>query len=100
MTFLVRLLQFVKNYTKLVKKINSNAQPAICKPGSNQFKSKCKMQVANISMVQNKAHNAPNTALVYQSDQLFQGQKEIIIQHEDASYRLRITRQGKLILNK
>ncbi|MBO6919213.1 MAG: hemin uptake protein HemP [Rhizobiaceae bacterium] len=51
-------------------------------------------------MVQNKAHNAPNTALVYQSDQLFQGQKEIIIQHEDASYRLRITRQGKLILTK
>lgn len=51
-------------------------------------------------MEQDKAINAPNLPLVYESDRLFKGQKEIIIQHEDASYRLRITRQGKLILNK
>lgn len=58
------------------------------------------MQVVNITMKQDEAINAPNLPLVYESDRLFKGQKEIIIQHEDASYRLRITRQGKLILNK
>lgn len=58
------------------------------------------MQVVNILMEQDKQKKAPNSSVVYNSDRLFQGQKEIIIQHEDASYRLRITRQGKLILNK
>jgi hemin uptake protein HemP len=51
-------------------------------------------------MDQDKAISAASPSLIYKSDRLFQGQKEIIIQHEDASYRLRITRQGKLILNK
>jgi len=31
---------------------------------------------------------------------LFRGATEIVIDHEGAKYRLRITRQGKLILNK
>ncbi len=31
---------------------------------------------------------------------LFKGATEIVIDHEGAKYRLRITRQGKLILNK
>jgi len=31
---------------------------------------------------------------------LFNGATEIVIDHEGAKYRLRITRQGKLILNK
>ncbi len=31
---------------------------------------------------------------------LFRGANEIVIDHEGAKYRLRITRQGKLILNK
>lgn len=34
------------------------------------------------------------------SDDLFRGKNEILIAHGDAHYRLRITRQGKLILNK
>jgi hemin uptake protein HemP len=34
------------------------------------------------------------------SQALFKGATEIVIDHEGAKYRLRITRQGKLILNK
>lgn len=34
------------------------------------------------------------------SDQLFRGDHEIGIDHAGALYRLKITRQGKLILNK
>jgi len=34
------------------------------------------------------------------SQALFQGQREICIEHADQVYRLRITRQGKLILTK
>ena len=37
---------------------------------------------------------------VIQSPQLFQGRKEILITHEGQFYRLRITRQNKLILTK
>ena len=36
----------------------------------------------------------------YSSLTLFKGQKEIVISHQGASYRLRITRTGGLILNK
>ncbi len=34
------------------------------------------------------------------SHELFQGHQEIRIEHADQVYRLRITRQGKLILTK
>jgi len=34
------------------------------------------------------------------SQALFQGRQEICIEHADQVYRLRITRQGKLILTK
>jgi len=37
---------------------------------------------------------------VYESEQLFGKQNEIIIKHRDAFYRLRITKNGKLIMNK
>ena len=36
----------------------------------------------------------------YESSQLFGPSTEIGIEHEGAFYRLKITRQGKLILNK
>jgi hemin uptake protein HemP len=38
--------------------------------------------------------------VVVNSATLFQGQREIVIQHEGVCYRLRITRKGKLILQK
>lgn len=34
------------------------------------------------------------------SEELFQGQREVLIQHAGELYRLRLTRNGKLILNK
>lgn len=37
---------------------------------------------------------------VVTSDSLFRGTQEIGIEHHGAMYRLKITRQGKLILNK
>ena len=36
----------------------------------------------------------------YGSRELFAGAREVAIEHEGALYRLKITRQGKLILNK
>lgn len=36
----------------------------------------------------------------YTSNDLFKGQSEILIEHQGAEYRLRITRSGGLILNK
>ena len=36
----------------------------------------------------------------YDTATLFGGRREILIQHGDQVYRLRITRQGKLILTK
>jgi hemin uptake protein HemP len=37
---------------------------------------------------------------VLSSELLFQGQREVWIEHEGERYRLRITRRGKLILQK
>lgn len=37
---------------------------------------------------------------IVSSEALFQGTKEIAIDHNGSRYRLKITRQGKLILNK
>jgi hemin uptake protein HemP len=39
-------------------------------------------------------------ARVVTSESLFRGSQEIGIEHEGSMYRLKITRQGKLILNK
>ena len=37
---------------------------------------------------------------VLNSEDLFSGAREIVIEHEDVYYRLKITKAGKLILNK
>lgn len=37
---------------------------------------------------------------VIESRELFRGESEILISHDGAIYRMKITRQGKLILNK
>jgi hemin uptake protein HemP len=36
----------------------------------------------------------------YDTGALFAGRREIVIHHAGAAYRMKITRQGKLILNK
>jgi hemin uptake protein HemP len=38
--------------------------------------------------------------VVLDARQLFQGRREIVIEHEGTRYRLRITRRNKLILQK
>lgn len=37
---------------------------------------------------------------IVESRDLFRGDSEILISHDGAIYRMKITRQGKLILNK
>jgi hemin uptake protein HemP len=37
---------------------------------------------------------------ILRADRLFQGRQEILIDHQGETYRLRITRNGKLILTK
>lgn len=44
--------------------------------------------------------DASGTVPVISSQTLFKGAQEIAIEHQGSLYRLRITRQGKLILNK
>ncbi len=44
--------------------------------------------------------HAVQTVRTIESAEIFRGQNEIVIRHEDFTYRLKITRQGKLILNK
>jgi hemin uptake protein HemP len=39
-------------------------------------------------------------ARTVESADVFRGQSEVMIRHEGTIYRLKITRQGKLILNK
>jgi hemin uptake protein HemP len=38
--------------------------------------------------------------IILQSESLFKGRREIIIEHDNERYRLRITSKGKLLLNK
>ncbi len=46
------------------------------------------------------AANSDSTPLLLTSEELFRGQREILIRHAGAIYRLRVTQNGKLILNK
>lgn len=46
------------------------------------------------------APSAVTPARIIATDAIFQGEREIGIEHSGALYRLKITRQGKLILNK
>jgi hemin uptake protein HemP len=43
---------------------------------------------------------SPEPVRTISSEALFQGRTEIAINHSGSVYRLKITRQGKLILNK
>lgn len=51
----------------------------------------------NLSML---ALTQPPVLARLDSKSLFVGKREVIIVHQDEEYRLRITRQGKLILTK
>ena len=47
-----------------------------------------------------RVERIPLSVRTLSSNSLFQGEHEIGIEHHGALYRLKITRQGKLILNK
>lgn len=46
------------------------------------------------------AETTPVPPAVIDAVQIFRGAKEVIIEHQGARYRLRVTRRGKLILQK
>ncbi|MFC0246756.1 hemin uptake protein HemP [Falsochrobactrum ovis] len=47
-----------------------------------------------------RVHNSQVSLKTVNSSDLFKGSREVAIEHAGALYRLKITRQGKLILNK
>jgi len=46
------------------------------------------------------APTQPEALRTIQSDDLLQGQREVFILHNGETYKLRLTKSGKLILNK
>jgi hemin uptake protein HemP len=42
----------------------------------------------------------PGTPPAVRFDELSQGENEVVIEYQDQHYRLRVTKNGKLILNK
>lgn len=46
------------------------------------------------------ASAAPRTGVVWTSEEILRGEKEVQITHHSETYRLRLTRNGKLILCK
>lgn len=50
--------------------------------------------------LQQAADRQPEPVRTISSEALFEGRTEIAIDHSGSIYRLKITRQGKLILNK
>jgi hemin uptake protein HemP len=63
-------------------------------------------EVMDIGKDEDEARAEPDTAPLteklpqYDTETLFAGGREIVIRHAGATYRMKITRQGKLILNK
>lgn len=51
-------------------------------------------------MVMDEKPKMNSEVRIWDSKELFGGQKQVLIQHEGVRYRLILTRQGKLILNK
>ncbi|MBZ0069415.1 MAG: hemin uptake protein HemP [Thiobacillus sp.] len=60
------------------------------------------MQTQTPSSVHSPAESGARTFLpgIIPTDYLFQGSQEILISHNGEHYRLRITKNGKLILTK
>lgn len=50
--------------------------------------------------VADRLRRASDPVRTFTTEELFAGTAEIAIEHQGARYRLKITRQGKLILNK
>jgi hemin uptake protein HemP len=71
----------------------------MCKPDTQSPVSKATdMPTPQGNQLPPRETGAPAEAIP--SSQLFQNRREVTISHDGSLYRLRITRQGKLILNK
>jgi hemin uptake protein HemP len=76
----------------------------------NRFEQQSRMQRWETGDVadekQDEAHadagavRTPENLPEYDTGTLFAGRREIVIHHAGAAYRMKITKQGKLILNK
>lgn len=60
----------------------------------------CESQGEEARRERRGAHDTPSNMMVIESHCLFRGRQEICIVHNGETYRLRVTRNGKLILNK
>jgi hemin uptake protein HemP len=56
--------------------------------------------IAEKSPLQQVQPVAASQTRTIESTEIFRGQTEVMIRHEGVIYRMKITRQGKLILNK
>jgi len=64
------------------------------------FQAKPSRMIAEKPPIQPVPPVAAQQIRMVESTDIFRGQTEIMIRHEGAVYRMKITRQGKLILNK
>jgi hemin uptake protein HemP len=58
------------------------------------------MQTATLSLPRRAQPLRTASQLRFKSEDLFRGTQELIIEHQGQEYRLRLTRNDKLILNK
>lgn len=64
------------------------------------FQAKLNRMIAEKTPTQPVQPAAAQEIRIVESTDIFRGQTEIVIRHEGVIYRMKITRQGKLILNK
>jgi hemin uptake protein HemP len=64
------------------------------------FQAKPSRMIAEKPPIQPVPPVAAQQIRMVESTDIFRGQTEIMIRHEGVIYRMKITRQGKLILNK
>ena len=55
---------------------------------------------ANLDVRETVPSSMPSAPRTVRSEDLLQGAREVLIQHGQEMYRLRLTKAGKLILNK
>jgi hemin uptake protein HemP len=68
--------------------------------GPHDFSGKTSKMIADKTQTNQPQQQPAAHVRTIESAEIFRGQSEIVIRHENFTYRLKITRQGKLILNK
>ncbi len=73
---------------------------AVQRSGPDEFSGKLDRMITEKTPMPLTQHTAAPQVRIVESTDIFRGQTEIMIKHEGVIYRMKITRQGKLILNK